>query len=286
VSSDNFVVQERPGAEAPRVIAEVDFDSAPALVHEKAVYIVEGRTYLVEKYEHQQRRAQVREAELDYYTQAVSSSRVRVIERFAEELLHGARRGHGEVQVTKRVVGFKKIKFWTNENVGSGELRMPENEMPTTAYWLTLPRELLVRLELEADERRDGVAALSHVLGQLAALFLLCDRHDLGVALGDGGQGGAGIGRGLARLDPAGANELPGPDHEPSVFLYDNHPGGVGLSEPLYRLHARLLAESLALVERCTCREGCPSCVGPPGEVGSRGKQVALALLRAMAPSG
>jgi DEAD/DEAH box helicase domain-containing protein len=163
---------------------------------------------------------------------------------------------------------------------------MPENEMHTTAYWLTLPRELLGRLGLAPDERRDGVTALSHALGQLAALFLMCDRHDLGVALGDGGQGGSGIGRGLARLDAEGVAEPPRPDHEPSVFLYDDYPGGIGLSEPLYRLHGRLVAESLALVERCACREGCPSCVGPPGEVGSRGKQVALALLRAMAPSG
>jgi DEAD/DEAH box helicase domain-containing protein len=207
-------------------------------------------------------------------------------DRFAEEPWQGARRGYGDVQVTRRVAAFNKIKFWTNENVGSGELRMPESEMQTTAYWLTLPRELLARLGLSADERRDGVAALSHALGQLAALFLMCDRHDLGVALGDGGQRGAARGRGLARLDRAGANEPPGQDHEPSVFLYDNYPGGIGLSDSLYRLHARLLAESLTLVERCACREGCPSCVGPPGEVGSRGKQVALALLRAMAPSG
>ena len=128
------------------------------------------------------------------------------------------------------------------------------------------------------------MAALSHALGQLAALFLMCDRHDLGVALGNSEQGGAGVARGLARLHRAGAPERPGPDYEPSIFLYDNYPGGIGLSEPLYRLHERLLSESLALVERCACQEGCPSCVGPVGEQGGRGKQVALALLRAMAP--
>jgi DEAD/DEAH box helicase domain-containing protein len=161
---------------------------------------------------------------------------------------------------------------------------MPENEMHTTACWLTLPRELLARLGLARDERREGVAALSHVLGQLAALFLMCDRHDLGVALGDGCQGAAGVGRGLARRDRAGVAGVPEAEHEPSIFIYDNYPGGIGLSEPLYRLHARLVAESLALVERCSCREGCPSCVGPAGEEGGRGKPVALSLLRAIAP--
>ena len=64
--------------------------------------------------------------------------------------------------------------------------------------------------------------------------------------------------------------------------MYDAYPGGMGLSEPLFRLHDRLLTESRALVGACECREGCPSCVGPPGEVGSRGKEVALALLDAI----
>lgn len=282
VSSDNFVVQDVTLGKTPRVIAEVDYDSAASMVHEKAVYILEGRTYLVEKYDHQQRRAQVREAELDYYTHAISSTKVSILERFAEQALGGARRSHGEVHVTSRVVGFKKIKFWTNENVGSGELSMPENEMHTTGYWLTVPRERIAELPFAGEERRDGVVALSYALGQLAALFLMCDRHDLGVALGDSGQGDARIERGLSRLGFLRQQELPGPDYEPNVFVYDNYPGGIGLSEPLYRLHPRLMSESLALIEGCPCREGCPSCVGPAGEVGSRGKEVAVALLRAI----
>jgi DEAD/DEAH box helicase domain-containing protein len=113
----------------------------------------------------------------------------------------------------------------------------------------------------------------------MAALFLMCDRHDLGVALGDGGQGEARWGRvqGRAAAGPASAA---GDDYEPQVFVYDNYPGGIGLSEPLYRLHGRLLDECLALIAGCPCPDGCPSCVGPAGEVGSRGKEVALALLR------
>jgi DEAD/DEAH box helicase domain-containing protein len=185
--------------------------------------------------------------------------------------------------VTSQVVGFKKIKFYTNENVGSGELQMPENEMHTTAYWLTVPREVMAALPFTGEERRDGVVALSYTLGHMAALFLMCDRHDLGVALGDNGQGEARIERGLTRLGWKGRDEAaPGLDYEPNVFLYDNYPGGIGLSEPLYRLHPRLLGESLALIAACGCRDGCPSCVGPAGEIGSRGKEVALALLRAI----
>jgi len=282
VSSDNFVVQDTTLGKDPRIIAEVDFDSAPSMLHEKAVYILEGKTYFVEKYDHAERRAHVREAEVDYYTDAITYTKVRILERFDGEDVGRARRRHGEVHVTSQVVGFKKIKFHTNENVGSGELQMPENEMHTTAYWLSVPREVLAGLPFGGEERRDGVVALSHTLGQLAALFLMCDRHDLGVAVGDNGQGDARVEKGLRRFGPGEPPVAPGLDYEPNVFIYDNYPGGIGLSEPLYRLHSRLLAESRSLIAACPCRDGCPSCVGPAGEAGTRGKEVALALLDAI----
>jgi DEAD/DEAH box helicase domain-containing protein len=141
----------------------------------------------------------------------------------------------------------------------------------------------MAALPFGLEERRDGVVALSYSLGQLAALFLMCDRHDIGVALGDNAQGEAQVTRGPRRLAAAARGEAPALlDYEPHIFIYDNYPGGIGLSEPLYRLHDRLLAESLALIAACGCQDGCPSCVGPAGEVGSRGKEVALALLTAM----
>ncbi len=118
---------------------------------------------------------------------------------------------------------------------------------------------------------------------QLAALFLLCDRHDLGVAVGDNGQGEARIERGIRRTALRNREEPPpGEDFEPNIFLYDAYPGGMGLSEPLYHLHERLLVESRTLIAGCACSDGCPSCVGPAGEVGSRGKEVALSLLDAV----
>jgi DEAD/DEAH box helicase domain-containing protein len=158
--------------------------------------------------------------------------------------------------------------------------------MHTTSYWLTVPRETMAALPYSGEERRDGVVALSYTLGQMAALILMCDRHDLGIAVGDNGQGEARIERGLVRLGMAGQREPVSDDYEPNIFLYDNYPGGIGLSEPLYRLHDQLLAESRALIGACPCREGCPSCVGPAGEIGSRGKEVALALLDTILATG
>ncbi|HET8647626.1 MAG TPA: Zn-binding domain-containing protein, partial [Vicinamibacteria bacterium] len=294
VSSDNFIVQDVTSD--PRVIAEVDYDSAPSMLHEKAVYILEGRTYFVEKYDHQQRRAEVREAEVDYYTQAVTQARVRIIDTFGTGSPAAApaagineaadvRWAHGEVHVTSQVVGFKKIRFETGENVGSGELRMPEQEMHTTSYWLTLPRALMAALPYGSEERRDGVVGLSYVLGQLAALFLMCDRRDLGVAIGEGEGAGAPAddgGRSTADALARASARSAAASYQPSIFVYDNYPGGMGMSEPLFRLHARLLAEARALVAACPCRDGCPSCTGPVGETGHHAKEVALAILDAL----
>jgi DEAD/DEAH box helicase domain-containing protein len=105
------------------------------------------------------------------------------------------------------------------------------------------------------------------------------------VALGDNAQGDAQVTLGPRRLTAVARAEAPALlDYEPNIFIYDNYPGGIGLSEPLYRLHDRLLTESMALIAACACQDGCPSCVGPAGEVGSRGKEVALALLRVIQP--
>ena len=229
-----------------------------------------ARAYFVEKYDHEERRVHVREADVDYYTDAITYTKVKILDRFEEEPVRNARRNHGEVHVTSQVVGFKKIKFYTNENVGSGELQMPENEMHTTSYWLTIPRELMATLPFGGEERRDGVVALSYTLGQMAALFLMCDRHDLGVARG---RQRPGRGPHRARHAPAGDGAGAGAAARATTTSRTSssttaYPGGIGLSEPLYRLHGRLLDQSLSLIAACACRDGCPSCVGPAGEVG------------------
>jgi DEAD/DEAH box helicase domain-containing protein len=194
----------------------------------------------------------------------------------------GGRRSHGEVHVVSRVVGFKKIKFYTNENVGSGELDLPEQQMHTTAYWLTVPRPLMAALPFAADDRRDGVIGLSFALRQVAQLLLMCDRQDIGISIGtadDGSVGSAAV-PAPVRQRPAGLPE------EPRVFVYDNYPGGIGFSEPLFGMHPQLLAETRALIGGCACDHGCPTCVGPVGESGPLAKQVALAILdRLLAPA-
>jgi DEAD/DEAH box helicase domain-containing protein len=186
------------------------------------------------------------------------------------------------------VVGFKKIRFYTNENVGSGDLDLPEQQMHTTSYWLTVPRAVLLEVPWAPDDRRDGVSGMAHAMRSIAQLLLMCDRRDLGVSI-DTGTGEAAVGgRPTAPSSAKASAGRPATgDADAHVFLYDNYPGGIGFSAPLFRMHDALLTQTRQLIESCPCEVGCPSCVGPMGDIGPRAKRVALDLLaRLQAASG
>jgi DEAD/DEAH box helicase domain-containing protein len=256
VTSDNFVVVDITGE--ANVIGEVAHSAALTSLHEKAIYLHEARQYHVERFDHAERKAYVKRVECDYYTDAIDYTQVKVLEEAESEGLRGARRVHGDVQVNRRIVGFKKIKFYTMENVGSGKLTMPEEEMQTTAFWLHFPPAFLARLsEYSATEQQSGILGLANALRTVAALLLMCDPRDLGVAVGC----------------PSA------PTFEPNLYLYDTYPGGIGQSEPLYRNATQLLRQTGELLGACGCEAGCPSCAGPEGEIGERGKEVAERLL-------
>jgi DEAD/DEAH box helicase domain-containing protein len=268
ITSDNFVVVDTTGE--PKVIAEVDFPSALTTLHEKAIYLHEARQYQVERFDYEGRKAYVRQVQCDYFTDAIDYTQVKVLEEFESAAIAGARGVHGEVRVNRQVVGFKKVKFYTMENVGAGNLSMPEQEMHTTAFWLHFPEAFLARFpDLSPTEKQNALTGLGNALRTVAAFLLMCDPRDLGVAFGED------ISKGLKT-------------YEPDLFLYDNYPGGVGQSAPLYRMSAKLLEHAAALLAACPCDAGCPSCVGPVGEIGERGKEAAsriLAELRTAPPS-
>src|SRR6266550_4479510 len=177
VSSDNFVIVDITNES--HVIGETDFTSGPATLHPKAIYIVEGRLFQVEKFDFEGRKAYVRKVDCDYYTDAITYTRVTSLDTFAQEGMAS----HGEVHVVSRVVGFKKIKFYTNENVGSGELDLPEQQMQTTSYCLTIPETVMSLLPYASDDRRDGLVGLSFAIRQVAQLLLMCDGHDIGLSI-------------------------------------------------------------------------------------------------------
>jgi DEAD/DEAH box helicase domain-containing protein len=189
-----------------------------------------------------------------------------------------AAKSHGEVHVVSRVVGFKKIKFYTNENVGSGDLDLPEQQMHTTSYWLTIPAAVMQRLPYGGDDRRDGVVGLAFAMRHVAQLLLMCDGHDVGLSV-DGGS----LDRSTRTGGIGGVPEALAVD--PNIFIYDNYPGGIGFSRPLYDMHDALLARTCELIATCPCQSGCPSCVGPEGNTGPHAKAVASHILHALLPA-
>jgi DEAD/DEAH box helicase domain-containing protein len=277
VSSDNFVIVDT--TEETCVIGETDFTSGPATLHPKAIYIVEGKLYQVERLDFEGRKAFVRAIECDYYTTAITYTRVTILDTFAhgvQEKGYGPFSSHGEVHVVSRVVGFKKIKFYTNENVGSGELDLPEQQMHTTAYWLTIPASVMRLLPGASDDRRDGVVGLSFAMRQVAQLLLMCDGHDIGISISGSEIGDSGFGPDARQSNPE--SQIPNPDGV-QIFVYDNYPGGIGFSEPLFRMHDELLAATRRLIAECECESGCPACVGPVGDTGPLAKMMALRIL-------
>ena len=277
VTSDNFVVVDITGSgsgdRAERVIAIVAFPAALTELHPKAIYLHEARQYQVERMDYEGRKAYVRKVECDYFTDAIDYTQVKIIEEFESQAIPNidpgvprAAAAHGEVRVNRQIVGFKKVKFYTMENVGAGSLSLPEQEMHTTSFWLHFPLPFLERFsDLPPSIRLNGIAALGNALRTAGALLLMCDPRDLGVAL-------------------TGKSGDQAPDFAPDLHLYDNYPGGIGQSQPLYRMNTQLLVAARDLIQACPCEGGCPSCVGPEGETGSGAKESALRILAALLP--
>ena len=259
ISSDNFIVVDITGDH--KVIAEVSFTAALTTLHEKAIYLHEARQFQVEKLDYDGRKAYVRRVDSDYFTDAIDYTQVKELEEFESEDVNGARAAHGDVRVNTQVVGFKKLKFYTMENIGAGHLSMPEQELHTTAFWLHLPASFLERFpDLSPADKQSGIAGLAQVMRTVASLLLMCDPRDLGIAISED------------------ISQAPG-SFEPDVFLYDHYPGGIGQSQPLFQLRAKLLAGALEVLEGCKCEAGCPACAGPVGEVGETRQAVGYPTL-------
>jgi DEAD/DEAH box helicase domain-containing protein len=281
VTSDNFVIIDttREDGGKPEVIGEVDFSSALTTVHPKAIYIHQGQQYHVERLDFDKGKAYVKPVNVDYFTDAIRYTQVRVLEVAEEETIASPGvRAHGDVLVRSQVVGFKKIKFFTNENVGSGRLELPENEMHTTSFWITLRHRLLAELPFSLSERQSGIFGLLYALRSMATLLMMCDRRDLGTAVGE---------RPLSAASEIDWEDFTAPTNtseakeffEPNLYIYDAYPGGIGFSDPLYRICNVLLERTRELIMACPCENGCPSCVGPAGDGSERTKEVALRIL-------
>jgi DEAD/DEAH box helicase domain-containing protein len=305
------------------------------MVHPEAIYLHQGETYLVQDLDLEANIAKLKLVDVEFYTQPKRETDIQLLELLEEKEMPGSIKAQGEILVTSQVVGFQKVRWGTNENMGYGEVDLPPSQLQTTGYWLSLTDDTIAALQTEgrwnsapnyyganwdrqrnatrardnyqcqfcglpererahhvhhiqpfrtfesADKAnrlenlvtlcpachlraesavrvRSGLAGMAFALENIAPLFLMCDRGDLGL-----------------HVDPKSSLT----EGRPTIVIYDSIPSGIGFSERLFKVHTDFVQHARELVSACGCKDGCPSCVGPGGEAGSGGKQEALAIL-------
>ena len=257
-AEENFVIIDTTDPANHRVIGEMDRYTVPMLLHENAIYMHEAQQYQVEKLDFDACKAFIRRVDVGYYTDANLNVTLSLLDKEKEEEQDGGLTALGEIRVSTLVTMFKKIKFDTHETLGFGHVRLPETEMHTTAMWWTLPDTLAARFE--SDTLKNGMMGVANLLRIVAPLSLMCAPQDLAIVY-----------------------QVKSPlTDKPTLLLYDNIPGGIGLAQKAYAMRKLLLEQALQVVRDCACRQGCPGCVGPVGEIGEDGKATAIALLEAL----
>ena len=239
-----------------RVIGEIDIFAAPTEVYQNAIYIHQSEQYTIDELDLDDRKAYARPVETDYYTDAQIKVDLKVLDVFRDLFFDDVEVHSGELSVTWLPTMYKKIKFGTHENVGWGEIHLPESTMHTSAYWIEFPLDMEDRFDLGKEELGASLNALANTLRQVAPVQVMCDLTDI---------------RAHAEL------RSPFSEH-PTIFLYETYPGGVGFSEKLLTHHKALLNAAISLLSNCSCKEGCPSCIGSALEAGQHGKSGALRL--------
>lgn len=294
--ADNVLVLDMDTGDA---IGEVDRESSITQVHEGAIYQVQGVTWRIERFDHTNRRAYARKVDSDYFTDAETNTEVRVLRLEAHsqrgrdehpvpaEVVAAGAAGtsgsvqalpdppanegssngedysvwRGEVHVTTLATQYKKVRFYSRENVGAGEIHLPPEELTTEAFVLTLSESTAADLGLAGGDRGAAWRGMGNLLRRVAPLYVRCSPSDLGIS-----------------------TQVRSPHFQrPTLYLYDRVQGGVGLGELVFREHRSLLAAARQVLVRCDCAQGCPACVGPLAEVGPLGKETAARLLEHLA---
>ncbi len=255
--TENYVIIDITNPAHHRVIGEMDRYTVPMLLHENAIYMHEARQYQVEKLDYDACKAYIRAVDVDYYTDADLNVSLHILDELEEKSLPGGvGLTLGELRVSSIVKMFKKIKLDTHENLGFGEVRLPQTDLHTVGMWWTVPDSIARRYT--NDDLQGALLAVSNLLSIVAPLYLMCSPRDVTVVY-----------------------QVKAPiTDKPTIFLYDCFPGGVGLSEKAYQMQELLLEHALQIVEGCGCACGCPSCAGPVTEIGEDGKKNARAILK------
>ncbi|MFI8688393.1 DEAD/DEAH box helicase [Rossellomorea sp. NPDC077527] len=235
-SQENVIIIDQTDISSVKVIGEMDRFSAMTLLHDEAIYLHQGVQFQVEKLDWEEKKAYVREVDVDYFTDANLAVQLRVLEtdRIRESEMFEI--AFGDVTVQAMATIFKKIKFDTHENIGSGPIHLPEEELHTNSSWISLKDDG----SFSQERLEEGLIGVSQSIKSIIPLFVMCDPSDIFV---------------VPQIKAA-HNE------RPTIFIYDRYPGGIGLSEKVYDQIEEVLLETSAMIERCPCQSGCPSCIG------------------------
>jgi DEAD/DEAH box helicase domain-containing protein len=252
-SQENIVIIDQTNSAGVKVIGEMDRFSAMTLLHDEAIYLHQGTQFQVEKLDWEEKKAFVREVSVDYYTDANLAVQLKVLEVDKRKEMTEIELGYGDVSVRAMATIFKKIKFETHENIGSGPIHLPEEELHTNAAWISLNKPLT---EMGVDRLEQGLIGVAHALNHIAPLFVMADPQDIHVV----------------PQVKADHNE------KPTIFFYDRYPGGIGLSEKIYGGMNEVFLSTKRMIKQCQCDHGCPSCVGAE-TVGESAKQDVLRII-------
>ena len=230
--------------EEERVIGTMDETSAYTQLHTHAVYLHGAETYFVLELDIEKKIARVEQRETDYYTQAITTSKLVLDQRDEEEPDQHQWRtceiGHGDVTVTTVVPMFKKVKFYTRESIGSEKLDLPPQTLETTAMWLVPSQTALELVRKHGRATGEALVGIANLIVEVAPLFIMCDPSDIGAVTDSSNLG------------------------RETIFLYDRHQGGMGFSSRAKQLLEEIMQAALEVVRKCPCETGCPSCVGAP----------------------
>jgi DEAD/DEAH box helicase domain-containing protein len=223
-----------------QVIGSLDEYSAFMTVHTEAIYMHDAETYFVQKLDLTQRVAYIEKADVDYYTQAVTETNIRVDETEAEKDRLQSQTLFGQVTVTSTTIMFRKIKLYSLDSIGFGNLDLPPKELNTSALWIVPPAATLKRVKDYGRIPSEGLAGIGNAMVGVIPLYVICDYTDIGPVVDSSNTG------------------------TPTLFIYDKYQGGLGFAQKSYELLDQIMESCLELVSSCPCEDGCPSCVGSP----------------------
>lgn len=236
-SQENVIIIDQTIPASTKVIGEMDRYSAMTLLHEEAIYLHQGIQFQVEKLDWEEKKAYVREVDVDYFTDANLAIELKVMSEDKEKVLSKGSVFYGDVSILAMATLFKKIRFDTHDNIGSGPIQLPPEELHTSSSWLSFERPS-GWTDSMLTEAMTGTATS---IASFIPLFVQCDRRDIHV---------------VPQVKSIHA-ELP------TFFVYDSYPGGIGISERVYDVWPELLAHVRNHVSSCPCDQGCPACIGP-----------------------